>query len=383
MVTNQGLLEDLDYLKEKILKTHPNPFYLTTEEDFNTKFQYLKENGDSFTPEKTFVKVLEIMCSIGDGHTDIWPRTYYSSYPIRFHWFQEDIYVSSIEKENEEFLGSKLLAIDETPIKEVTEKVFKITSQHETIGLSERTTSRYVTIAQLMYGLEISKSKKKITYTLQTPTSGVQELSLEISPPNVKPELVTPFEKDPYYYDNRGSGLWFEEIENDLIYFHFSSYPKNSEFGKIGKELNSLLKATKGKKLFIDLRRNRGGDYTKGQKLIKIIEKTISDQEVPVYVATSSTTYSAAVANAAHFRQRLNATLLGEPTGGRPVGYQETNIFYLPNTNLRGSVSSIYYEFQKEDTPGVLPDVTIPFTWKHYATGSDPVLDHLNTLESK
>ena len=63
--------------------------------------------------------------------------------------------------------------------------------------------------------------------------------------------------------------------------------------------------------------------------------------------------------------------------GWRLVHSQENNPFVLPNSKIPGSVSSEYYKFQEEDTPGVFPDVEIPFRWKEYANAEDPVIAYL------
>ena len=44
------------------------------------------------------------------------------------------------------------------------------------------------------------------------------------------------------FYDSKNDGLWFKKLDNNLIYLHFSKYPDNSEFRKVGKELVDELK---------------------------------------------------------------------------------------------------------------------------------------------
>jgi hypothetical protein len=93
-----------------------------------------------------------------------------------------------------------------------------------------------------------------------------------------------------------------------------------------------------------------------------------------LYVLIGPLTFSAAMANAIDFRRELGAILVGEPTGARPNQYQETGGFDLPNSGLRVTVSTRYYEFQETDTPGVLPDYQIAPVWDDWLLGCDPVL---------
>ena len=376
-VTEEGLLEDLIFLKEKILKTHPNPFYLTTKEEFNSKIQHLLNNKGRYEVEEIYVRMLEIVASVGDGHTNLRPFEYYNDYPLRFYWLQDNIYISGISKDQKTLLGSKLVAVDGIPIEDVMSKVFNLIPGHESKTFSRDWATYYVRIAEIMYGLGICSSKKSIVYKIETPSGEHIELPFKIEPANGEIEIVRPYEKAPMYYDEKENGLWFRELDHNLIYFHFSDYPRKSEFKKLGKNLNKLLGKSVDKTLLIDLRRNGGGDFTKGRKLIELIEKTVIKNKIPVYVAIGGSTYSAAVANAVDFKKRLNATLLGEVTAGRPNGYQENNAFVLPNTKIPGSCSSEYYKFQEEDTPGLFPDVEIKFMWEHYAKSQDVVLDYL------
>ena len=86
-------------------------------------------------------------------------------------------------------------------------------------------------------------------------------------------------------------------------------------------------------------------------------------------------TFSAAVSNACHFRDAFDARYLGEVSGGRPNGYQETRAFFLPNSGLSCSVAQEHYIFQEDDTDGIQPDVLLPPRWETYAAGRDPVLE--------
>jgi hypothetical protein len=86
-------------------------------------------------------------------------------------------------------------------------------------------------------------------------------------------------------------------------------------------------------------------------------------------------TYSAALANATHFRKETQATLVGEPIGERPNSYSENDEMTLPNSKLIVSYSTRYYQFSDEDVPAVLPDVRIDPAWSDYKAGRDAALE--------
>jgi hypothetical protein len=84
-----------------------------------------------------------------------------------------------------------------------------------------------------------------------------------------------------------------------------------------------------------------------------------------IFVFTGPATFSVAMTNSIDFRNRLNASLVGEPNQ-----YQEKGKgFILPHSGYQVFYSIKYYQFQKEDTPGVLPDVYKTKSWQNYLNG--------------
>ena len=171
-VTEEGLLEDLIFLKEKIHKGR-------------------------YEAEEIYVRMLEIVASVGDGHTNLRPFEYYNDYPLRFYWLQDNIYISGISKDQKTLLGSKLVAVDGIPIEDVMSKVFNLIPGHESKTFSRDWATYYVRIAEIMYGLGICSSKKSIVYKIETPSGEHIELPFKIEPANGEIEIVRPYEKAP------------------------------------------------------------------------------------------------------------------------------------------------------------------------------------------
>jgi C-terminal processing protease CtpA/Prc len=129
--------------------------------------------------------------------------------------------------------------------------------------------------------------------------------------------------------------------------------------------------------LVIDIRNNTGGNFKKVRKLLIPGLKKRPNVCSPghLFVLTGPVTFSAAMTNAVDLRRECNAILVGEPTGARPNQYQEGRSFLLPSSKLRVTVSTRYYAFQEEDTPGVIPDHHIMQSWQDHREGIDPVLE--------
>jgi C-terminal processing protease CtpA/Prc len=141
--------------------------------------------------------------------------------------------------------------------------------------------------------------------------------------------------------------------------------------------LLKTIEAGPTERLIIDLRQNGGGDLTKVRMhLIPAVKAHPRiNQKGHLFVIIGRQTYSAAMSNATDFRRETNAILVGEPTGARPNGYQESYRFVLPNSQFNISCSTRFYQFQDEDTPAVMPDKLIEPSWDAYQAGRDPVLE--------
>lgn len=132
----------------------------------------------------------------------------------------------------------------------------------------------------------------------------------------------------------RGEPWWVElPPDANTIYLSFSRYPPEAEFQQRCLELGRLLDQSGARRLIIDLRRNEGGDLTlAGRFLLPVLQGCRALDHVGGMCAIIGPgTFSAAMVNALDLRLKLNATLVGEPTGidasnrsGKTSGQGET-----------------------------------------------------------
>jgi hypothetical protein len=94
-----------------------------------------------------------------------------------------------------------------------------------------------------------------------------------------------------------------------------------------------------------------------------------------LFVAIGTNTFSAGMANAAQFRTRTSAILVGETIGQKPNSFQETREVRLPNSHLIVRYSTQYYRFVGHGPNAVQPDYSIAPTWAEYRDGHDPALE--------
>ena len=79
--------------------------------------------------------------------------------------------------------------------------------------------------------------------------------------------------------------------------------------------------------------------------------------------------------NALELDQQTNATLVGEPTGGKPNHFGEVRSFTLPNSGILIQHSTKFWKRIDGDPPSTMPDIAVPVLASDYFAGIDRALD--------
>jgi hypothetical protein len=227
-----------------------------------------------------------------------------------------------------------------------------------------------------LHGFGIVSDRSLVTYTLAGESGEEFAMTFHATPPDSDIDWVNLVKDPPLSRQNTGDDFWYVYLpQSGTLYCNFRGY-QNLEQNAAG-----LLREVKDKnpdKLVIDLRQNSGGDYNLGlQYLIEPIRGLTSiNSKGHLFVLIGVDTFSAAMSNAAQFRQRTAAALVGEPIGERPNSYQEAREVRLPNSQLPVRYSTQYYKFAVGDRENLIrPDFEVLTTWEDYKAGHDPALD--------
>jgi hypothetical protein len=229
----------------------------------------------------------------------------------------------------------------------------------------------------LLHGLGIIPTRNVITYKLADDNGEQFTITLHgMSMDDVMmPTWVRPFRERPLYLQNRDTGLWCEFLDKTrTMYCSFRGY---ENLAANATQLLSEVKQYHPSKLAIDMRFNLGGDYTLGQKYLIDPLRALPDinKRGHLFVLISPYTFSAGMSNAAQFRSKTEAMLVGQAIGERPNSYQEAREIRLPNSHLIVRVSTRSYTFAVGDENLVKPDKEINATWEDYKVGRDAVLE--------
>ena len=380
-------VSDLDYLVETLEARHINLYHTTSKSDIYNRVDSLKQQLKKLSENQITMEFSKIVRALDDSHTGIWSSNsnYYQSFTLGFFSFDDDGFrVLRTSKENTHLLGAKLVRIDDMTISEVIQRIEPMIQCADNYYSIQARLADELRYGERLHALGITKIENMATFEFFLPDSSVQKVNLQtVAAHEYEPLLTQSLElKDfqkPFSYKNASIGteeIWFQTIDNHEIgYIYFSKYLNNLQMRRFAVAVSRELIKHNTQKLIIDVRYNGGGNFFNGLQLAKLLTITDNlDFENGIYVLTSRYTYSAGMSNTAHFKELLNAKLVGEPTGANPNDYQDADGFPLPHSQMWVQYSKRYYRFQDSISNGIIPDVHIKPKWSDYQQEHDEVL---------
>lgn len=347
-------IEDIEYLRKKLIKNHKNLFFNRTIEEFDEKIEHLKSIVNELDYDEVKVELSAIVASIRDAHTSImFPVNKYM--PIKLYWFEDGIYVIGATEKYKDLLYKKVIEIEGIEIEEVISELSNIIS-FENEYFFKAQSMKYIQGADILYGLMIIDSMNSIKIN-----TNHGEFVLETVSSN---ELKYVHKELPLYARRANENFWYEYLEEDKkLYIKYNSCREDSGY-TLKEKMNGTIKFIEEnsiQRLTIDLRNNLGGDSTLIAPLLSYIKSNNEvNKKENLEVIIGRETFSSGLLNAYEFKFQTNATITGEPSGGKPNCYGEILKFTLPNSKFIVSYSTKYYKLIEDDSVMALyPDKVI------------------------
>jgi hypothetical protein len=123
--TNRDQLrrQDLSYVSTQLPKLHLNFFFQLNPQDFNAAVQAVDAQIPVLTDAEFNVRLAALAAMAGDPHTMIFPAGLADAatqkFPLIFRWLDDGVFVTSASEEYAKSLGTRLVAVGNTPIDEV------------------------------------------------------------------------------------------------------------------------------------------------------------------------------------------------------------------------------------------------------------------------
>ncbi|WP_299361468.1 tetratricopeptide repeat protein [Winogradskyella sp.] len=398
----EGWSTDLTYLKRKFEITHYDLFSLIDKADWENSFDNLKRNVDHLENFEIIVRLMEIVASIGAGHSYVIPPfsgiNQFNQLPVEFYRFNDGIYIKSALDQYSDMVGNKIISINNKPIEEILKKVKRV-SNPENIIISDWTALFYLTLPEVLkyYGFTDNIDNLEITFE----NNQGQIVSKNISSQPFNPQIVMSksvlagwtsmldaSDNGPMYLKNTNKKFWFQQIQDSKVLYAQVNEIRNGgnkTLKQFGKEITDYISTNDISAFILDLRLNNGGNGLLNRDfLTQIIKCEKINQRGKFFTIIGRKTFSAAMLLATQLDEYTETVFIGEPTGGSPNMIGDDNQIVLPYSGLITSASSKYWQSHiSYDTRNwIAPEILTSLSSNQYRSGQDPCVETILDIVS-
>lgn len=370
--------QDIDVYAQQLQDKHIDLYHSISKSDFEIEVQQIKTLPSTLSDSQIYVALMRLTRKINDGHTSfpLWGLKT-KRFPLTFTAFEDDLYVTEASQNYSHLVGAKLFSLNGKTVADVRNFLSDIVPFSENRYSNRVRIAEYITNTIVLNGLGVIAEEPSVPFAFIRDDKTIEEsiapefdpaLTVKISPYNQK--LFLPIK-------NVSDDLWFGvNNKNKTVYIKFRRYTSMSKMESFAQDVLAFINKNQSQHLIIDLRDNYGGDFFVGLRLAQYLVLADSiDWKKGVYVLIDNVTFSAAMSNAAQYKQLLNATLVGSPTSAKPSGYQDMGQFQLPNSKVEVTYSKRVYKFIESSTNSIEPDVAVNIDVLGYMQGKDSFLD--------
>ena len=236
-------LEDINFYVEQVKTKHINAFHTLSESQFDNKIADLKANLSTLNETQVEVSLMEITHAIGDGHSNYYLMSGpHKHYPLRFKKFKKGIRIVAASQNYQHLVGSKLIALNDTPITEVYTLIKDYLPGVDNQFSEVRRFEFYLTLAKLLYGRGLVDEDLQARFTIEKDNKQSNHIVRAVS--------MQDFMSVNNEFTVKSPKLELKEIAmpgievaflNDAAYFAFKRYPKLSDTQHNCKALQNLL----------------------------------------------------------------------------------------------------------------------------------------------
>jgi hypothetical protein len=339
---------------------------------FDAEVAALQRDADRLTDADITLRLMKLVAAAHDGHSHVELPLFapFRRLPLTLEWFADGLAVTSAAPEYGDALGLRVTRIGTMTPEQVLAAASPYISHENEFALRAESPG-YLTTVELLQTIGAADSSGRVQVTLQRPDGSPVDISVQPRGP-LKWQMVDARQRppEPRYYrfeyrpDSRTMYVQYNSCEND---------PTQS-FAAFTQAVLAEADRHSVDRWIVDVRRNSGGRSGLIKPLMNGLSRRAARQ--PVFVLIGGATFSAAIENAMELREKLHATLVGEPTGGKPNIYGNPKTLTLPNSQLRIQYStSFVHHVSDADPVAVEPDVRVSPTVADLLAGRDPVLE--------
>lgn len=369
-----GWQQDLTYLRDEFPR-YNNSFDERSLAQFDSIVSATLADVDRLSDNQIYVQLLQAIATPNDVHTSLSltpSRGKIRRLPIRFHWFSDGLYVVRARADQSDLLGSRVVAIAGSSAESVLQQMRALIPGNQTWVNYE--SAYYMSSPDILQGMGVSPDADMVEIEFETPAGSRVMRTLEAMPlgeavwgyriwrelsPRAAVNMDAPdfahlldVDSAPLYLDEPNRSAWWRLIENDsVLYLQVNQTANfNSDFRDIARELERLFARRAIEAVVVDLRLNTGGNFLLTNTLVRGIPEW-HNGEGPIYIVVGGATLSAGIVTAARLKYYAGdrAVVVGEPAAEGLMFWAESEVFVLPNSQLRVFTGHRYHNWATTD----------------------------------
>ena len=380
--------EDLNFLYEKVLKgAHPDAFANTPESEFLKVKAEIEGRLETVSDTEFLLDLMRLTALVGDSHTSVsvGNAASFRAYPFAMIRRGKNWYLSAVAPKDESLLCQEVVKLAGKSVREVIDAYGTLFSSDNPVHL-RRSFRQACNVADIYEYLGLVEAGEPLTVTLKDGrTLSLEPMGME-EMNKLEAVRISDLIQGQPETAARKVNYFSKPLSKDVYYIQYNAcqedeaLPMEDFAAQVAKDLEE------GGywRVLLDLRNNGGGSDGVIWPLFQVLrEKMDSENSVELVGLIGENTFSSALINAVEI-QEMGGKLAGEPTGGSVCHFGAVKTFSLPNSKVRGQVSSKYIDLNTlldaaagRGVEALEPDEPISQTLEDTLNGEDSVVRSL------
>lgn len=380
-------LDVLNTLCDTLEENHYDLYANVSEEAFQAEREKIARQTPNMTDGEFYWSVRHLLSLVGDAHTAAYPSEYFMSVlPWNIKKFDEGWFILILDKAHEQYLGTRVVAINDIPIDEVVERTRQVISYEADSWLWQKVPDVLIWKEALEY-LDIVEPDEPVLVTVET-TAGSEETfelpAYDDWSDEKKQEILVGFQRDSVPVTAEQDAIYRSTALDESTYFiQYNSCQEDPDLpmAQFVQQVEADLESGGYQNIIVDLRYNTGGI----SEVIRPLEKALSiyainaGADVQFYILIGGRTFSSATIAATDFKNTptVNSIFVGQPTGGVLICPGDIKTIWIENPPFGVQYSTKFFDLLGGQEGPLEPDYTVPQPFAQYAKGEDAEIAYL------
>ena len=215
-------LDDLNLLCETLETEHYDLYANVSEEEFQDEREKIARQTPNMTDAEFYWSVRHLLSLVGDAHTTVYPSDYFMSVlPWNIKKFDEGWFILILDKAHEQYLGTRVVAINDIPIDEVVERTRQVVSYEADTWLWQKAPDVLGWKEALEY-LDIVEPDEPVLVTVETAQGAEESFELPAYDDwsdEKKQEVLVGFQRDSVPVTAEQDAIYWSTALDENTYF--------------------------------------------------------------------------------------------------------------------------------------------------------------------